>query len=659
MINFSRKDPFSISNHSASSGSAKDVNLEWEEGAVDSHSQVEGFSEDREYQRQAFRWLYGLLALALIVIAGQLVNLQAVQGEKFRELSEGNRLRLQTILAPRGFITDRYGEALAKNTASFNLAVTPVDLPEDNREAILQRAGQLFGISVEDIVKQIDSSIGGELDPVLIKRNITQQESILFEVHSAELPGFRLINIPVRDYQNPEMFAHALGYTGLISDKEYKEYAAQGYGLTDFIGKSGIELAYEKYLRGINGNKQVEVDAAGNSIKVLGTVDPEPGNIVQLNIDKGLQEKLYQEFSARGKANNGAAVAIDPKTGEVLALVSVPGFNNNLFAPGIKTADYQALLSNKNLPLFNRAIAGVYPPGSTIKPVTAAAALQDGQVTKDTIIQDNGVLVINNQFNPSIKYNFVGWKRDGLGPMNAASAIAESSDIYFYTVAGGHPNSKIKGLGAEKLADYYRQFGMGAPTGIDIQGEKSGTVADPAWKAAFHEGDAIASKWYLGDTYHIAIGQGDMLATPLQVAVWTAGVANNGVLYKPKLLDKVISQTGQVIYDPEPEILNQAQIDLAHMQAVQEGMRLNVIGDKGSGRQLASLPITSAGKTGTSQFDGSDPSRTHAWYTAYAPYEDPQIVIAVLVEAGGEGHAAAVPIVKEALGWWAEHRYGK
>jgi penicillin-binding protein 2 len=226
-------------------------------------------------------------------------------------------------------------------------------------------------------------------------------------------------------------------------------------------------------------------------------------------------------------------------------------------------------------------------------------------------------------------------------------------------VAGGHPSSKIKGIGADKLAEYYRKFGMGAVTGIDINGEKTGRVADPAWKAAYYKDDALLGKWYLGDTYHIAIGQGDILATPLQVAVWTAAIANNGVLNRPHLLKQVLDQSGKTIFTPQVQTLINTGVSLENLKVVQEGMRDNVTSAKGSGRSLASLPITAAGKTGTSQFDGSDPSRTHAWYTAYAPYEDPQIVITVLVEAGGEGHAASVPIVKNALDWWAKNRMGK
>jgi len=389
----------------------------------------------------------------------------------------------------------------------------------------------------------------------------------------------------------------------------------------------------------------------------LGENSPVPGKTLILNIDKDLQKILYDKLSAKLPSQKAAAVALDPRNGQVLALVSLPGFDNNLFAHGIKPADYAKLTQDKNLPLFNRAISGTYPPGSTVKPMVASAALQEKIVDENTVIFDRGVLVIPNQFNPSINYNFYGWKAGGLGAMTIRSAIAESSDIYFYTVAGGHPNSPVKGLGAEKLAEYYRKFNLGKPTGIDIAGEKSGLVADPEWKADYFKTDAILSKWYLGDTYHIGIGQGDMLATPLQVAEWTATIANNGTAYVPQIFQRVVDAEGKTVTELAPQILVNKFLEDKNIKIVQEGMRQTVTA--GSGRQLSTLPITSAGKTGTSQFDGSDPRRTHAWFTAYAPYEDPQIVITVLVEAGGEGHVAAVPVVRDALKWWAENRYGK
>ena len=537
------KNPFDIETSDAVRDSDKHT-LDWEESALDTQSDVEGFADETRTQFSS-RWLYALVLVVCGVLLVQMFNLQIIQGDHLKVLAEGNRLRIQTILAPRGYIIDRNGQQLARNTASFSLVVTPVDMPKDGLDGIIAQISQMFSLPAEEITNKLKDLNHNSLQQIVIKRGISQQESILFETKADQFPGFSIKSIPIREYINPQAFSHVLGYTGIISDTELTDHVSDDYDLNDFIGKSGIELSYEKYLRGVNGNTQVEVDASGRPIKVLGNVEPQPGNIVELSIDAGLQEELYKSFPAGSK---GAAVAMNPKTGEILALVSAPGFDNNLFAPGISQKDYQDLMQNKNLPLFNRAISGTYPPGSTIKLITAAAALQENVVTKDTIINDRGVLVINNQFNPSIKYNFVGWKRDGLGPMNVKDAIAESSDIYFYTVAGGHPSSKIHGLGADKLAEYYRKFGMGALTGIDIQGEKPGTVADPAWKANYFKGDAITSKWYLGDTYHISIGQGDMLATPLQVATWTAAIANGGTLNKPHLLKRVLSQSGDTLY---------------------------------------------------------------------------------------------------------------
>ncbi|HEX3099917.1 MAG TPA: penicillin-binding protein 2 [Patescibacteria group bacterium] len=652
------KNPFDINASEAGSGNKDQRHLDWDESALDTQTDLEGFADQTRTQISS-RWLTILITLACAGLLFQLFNLQIMQGRSLKALAEGNRLRIQTIIAPRGYILDRYGEQLARNTASFSLIVSPVDVPKDGLDETVEKLATLLNIPKEEINAKLENLNRNSLQQIIIKRDLTQQESILFETRAAEFAGFSVKSIPIREYLNPEVFSHALGYTGIVSDVDLTALQDQGYDSNDFIGKSGIELSYEKYLRGTNGNTQVEVDASGRPIKVLGNVDPQPGDVVKLSIDAGLQEQLYKGFTNIGPNVKGAAVAINPKTGEILALVSVPGFNNNLFAPGISQTDYEALIQDKKLPLFDRAISGTYPPGSTIKLIGAAAALQEGVVNENTVINDRGVLVIPNQYNPSIKYSFYGWKHEGLGPMTVKSAIAESSDIYFYTVAGGHPSSNINGMGPDKLTQYYRQFGMGSLTGIDIQGEKAGLVADPAWKEKYFEDDPISSKWYLGDTYHIAIGQGDMLATPLQVAVWTALIANNGVLNVPHLLKEVTDQSGQKVFEPKLTQFLKPNVSLDNLRIVQAGMREDVAGAHGTGKILNSLPVSSAGKTGTSQFDGADPNRTHAWFTAYAPYENPEIAITVLVEAGGEGHAAAAPIVKNALQWWAENRYGK
>jgi penicillin-binding protein 2 len=632
----------------------KHRDLSWEEAALRPREMVEGFTES--IGRGTMVSIIPVLAvICFAILAVQLFRLQLVEGSNYRVLAEGNRLRERLVLAPRGFIKDRYGSILTQNTVSFTLVAVPLDLPKEGLDQEIESLAAAFGLSAEEIKNVIAKVDRRSFEQVIIAEDITREQSILFETRESEFVGFQIQRTPIREYPNANIFSHVIGYTGRVNDEEFKSLRAEGYANQDFIGKIGIEKQYEQYLRGVNGHEQIEVDATGRVVKLLGSVDPEPGNIVELAIDKELQEKIYTELSAKGA--KGAVVAMNPKTGEVLALVSLPGFDNNLFSHGITNAEYQTLLQDKDLPLFNRAISGTYPPGSTVKPMVAAAALQEGIVTDKTVIVDRGVLVIPNQFDPRINYNFYGWQRSGLGPMTARSAIAKSSDIYFYTVAGGHPSSPIKGMGAEKLAEYYRSFGLGKITGLDLGGEKPGIVADPEWKANYFKDNSILSKWYLGNTYHIGIGQGDMLTTPLQVTLWTSAIANNGKGMKPYLLKRVVTQDGDALFEPKQEVIVSPPISEENIRVAQEGMRQTIL--DGSGVQLLSLPITSAGKTGTSQFDGADPSRTHAWFTVYAPYENPEIALTVLVEAGGEGHAAAVPVAKEALQWWAEHRYNK
>ncbi len=632
--------------------------LDWEESAQDVLSSVEAV-HDPGRPIKSWHWLRFLLLAVFVVLAGRVFYLQIITGRDFRALSESNRIRSQSILAPRGLIMDRNGQALAQNAASFNLAAIPFDLPKNgpDLEGEIAKAAVIFEFEPHELLDKIKAAGRQSLQPIVAKQGITAEQAILFETRSSEFVGLMVQQIPVRQYINSAAFSHVLGYTGLVSQKDMAFLDPEKYDATDYSGKTGIELAYENYLHGQNGRDMVEVDARGRALDVLGRNEPVAGNKLQLNIDKDLQEKLYNDLKS-GRAPKAAAVAMNPKNGEVLALVSLPGFDSNLFARGIRSDDYNQLLEDKNLPLFNRDIAGVYPPGSTVKPMVGLAALEEGIISPSTVINDRGVLVIPNQYDPSINYNFYGWNRGGLGAVNIYSAIAESSDIYFYTVAGGYPNSSITdGLGADKLAGYFRKFNLGKPTGIDLPGEKPGLVADPVWKADYYKTDPILSKWYLGDTYHIGIGQGDMLVTPLQVAEWTAIIANNGVGFKPQILNTVTNKDGKLIFQKSPEILVSKFADEKNLHVIQAAMRQTVTG--GSGRQLADLPIEAAGKTGTSQFDGSDPKRTHAWFTAYAPFNDPQIVITVLVEAGGEGHAVAEPVVKNAFLWWAENRYKK
>lgn len=630
--------------------------LDWEEAALDEQSDVEGFFESQR-PAASLVWLSVVLLAMALVLLGKLFSLQILHGGDYRALAQGNRIRNQILLAPRGKILDRYGQTIAQNAVSFSLAAAGADLPPEPRlSQEIKELSQVFGLDEADVSAKLSKLSKNLLDPIVIKQGLSAVESILFETNAGKYPGFSIQKIPIRDYVNAQVFSHVLGYTGIVSDQELNQGSLK-YASSDYIGKLGLELAYDEFLRGENGEDQIEVDALGKVVKELGRQDPRPGKTLELNLDKALQEVLYENFMARSAKVRGAAVALNPKTGQILALLSLPGFDNNLFARGIQAKDYDKLIGDKSLPLFNRAIAGTYPPGSTVKPMAAVGALESATVHEDTVIVDRGVISVPNQFDSKQQTNFYGWKRSGLGPVTVKSAIAESSDIYFYTAAGGQAGLSIKGMGPGVLADYYRRFNLGSLTGIDLPGEKPGLVPDPAWKAEHFKSDPVLSKWYLGDTYHIGIGQGDLLATPLQAALWTAIIANNGVGYRPFLVNKILDEAGKTLKANRPEVLIPKFASEENLKIVQAGMRLAVTG--GTARQLASLPISSAGKTGTSQFDDSSPSRTHAWFTAYAPFEDPQIVITVLVEAGGEGSAEAEPIVKNALAWWAENRLHK
>ncbi len=650
------KNPFEI--YSGLNTRGKKTPLDWEESAVDTTSPVGDIHDaDRTLPNMSFMWV--ALFSVFVILLSRIFFLQIVQGSNFRALSDSNRVRSQTILAPRGVILDRTGQTLVQNSASFNLVAVPFDLPKSKQDlsAEIFKASEAFSFDGNELVAQINKAPANSLLPLVAKQNISQDEAILFETRSNEFLGLGLEQIPVRQYVEAPVFSHIMGYTGLVSQADLAHLDKNKYDTVDYTGKTGIETAYEKYLHGVNGQNLVEVDATGKLLDVLGQNSPTPGQTLSLNIDKGLQEKIYNSLK-KGSNPRAAAVAINPKNGEVLALVSLPGFDNNLFSSGVSSKDYSALLTDKNLPLFNRSISGTYPPGSTVKPMVGLAGLEEKIITPDTVINDRGVLVIPNQFDPSIKYNFYGWTHTGLGPVNIYDAIAQSDDIYFYTVAGGYPNSPVPvGLGAEKLAEYYHKFNLGSTTGIDIPGEKPGLVPDPAWKASYFKSDPILSKWYLGDTYHIGIGQGDLLVTPLQVAEWTAIIANNGVGMRPQLLNRVTDDNGKIIFEKTPEILIKDFLQPENLKIIQQAMRDTVT--EGSGRALNNLPIEAAGKTGTSQFDGSDPSRTHAWFTAYAPFNDPEIVITVLVEAGGEGHATAVPVARDAMAYWEKNIYRK
>jgi len=561
--------------------------------------------------------------VVLFLLFLQAAYLQIIKGDYYAKKSERNYTRITAVKSPRGIIYDRNQNQIVFNVPVFDLVIIPYDFfkESDKISKKISDLSEAIGINKNDFDEKIEEINPLSDQPFLILGNIDKEDALIIEEKIKNIDGAELEKSSVRNYVDGNYFSNIIGYNGRINEDELEKHP--DYLLNDIIGKNGLELVYEKQLRGKYGKQEIEVDSFGRKIKIIEQEDCELGNNLVLNIDAGLQRKIYDELSEiveKLETKNGAvAVAINPKNGAVLALVSFPSYNNNLFARGINSGDYDRLLSDEMKPLFNKAISGEYPPGSVIKPLIGAAALQENIISPSKIIVGGEAIYVGS-------YRYLDWKAHG--PVNLVKAIAQSCNVYFYTVGGGHGG--IEGLGIERIKKYANLFGFGELLGIDIPEESDGLVPDREWKK-----NVKSERWYIGDTYHVSIGQGDILATPLQIAVYTAAIANDGKLFQPQIVDKAI-------------IIRENFIDLENMKWIQKGMRENVV--SGSGRALANLSVEVAGKTGTAQYARNE--KTHAWYTAYAPYDDPEIALTVLIEGGGEGHAAAVPVAKEVLEWY-------
>ncbi|OGZ35654.1 MAG: penicillin-binding protein 2 [Candidatus Portnoybacteria bacterium RIFCSPLOWO2_12_FULL_39_9] len=628
---------------------------------------------EKPIKKRNFIIFYGLiLALfaALLLRAGYL---QLIKGGYYKGLAEGNRLKIYPLAAPRGIIYDSLGEPLVYNAPSFDLTVNLADFlanPVPVQERILEKIAEAIikkdeveknSFSRDNLVEVFSRKINeakGKTAQINLIEDLERESALILESlvnnwpgpsgeQSSYEAGVRLVlNIRrqyVLDQAGEPAFSHILGYTGEPGPADLDENKANGFQFDKNIGKSGLELFYENPLRGEPGQEQVEVDALGRSKKSLSLKPAQVGNGLVLFINRGFQEKLYQslkKMTSQLKVKKAAGLALDPRNGGILAMVSLPSFDNNLFSRKMKEEEYGTLLANPDKPLFNRAAAGQYPPGSTIKPFIAAAALEEKIIEPWEKINDqNGELVIVNEYNPQIVYRFGDWKIHGLTDM--VKAIAESCNVYFYTIGGGY--GQKEGLGIDRIKEYLRLFGLGELTGIDLPYEEKGLIPDKEWKEK-----TKGEKWYIGDTYHASIGQGDISVTPLQLAMAAAALSNNGVLYQPQLVDKIIDSEKNVITDIQPEIVRENFISQKNLSVVLQGMREAVAA--GSARALESLPVEAAGKTGTAQFN--ETAETHAWFAGFAPAKNPEIVLVVLIEEGGEGHSAAVPVAKEVLEWY-------
>ncbi len=587
-----------------------------------------------------FKWTIFLFLSVLLVRAGYL---QIAQFGTYRTAAMGNSMRILSVKSDRGIIYDKKMELMVQNTASLDVVAIPSELPQNeaDADAVAKLLSEILDGDENNILKILKSADRKSSSPVLISANIEHEKAIAVETTKEILKGIRIEKNAIRSYNNGIYFSSVLGYTGKVSVDDLK--ANTNYLMTDYIGKTGLEYFYEKELRGKYGAETIEVDALGQKKRLIEKKDPKSGINLKLNIDSELQMKIYDEIIAESKKTSqrfkktgvmASAVAIDPRNGGVLAMISMPSYDNNLFAKGISSKDYNALINNPNFPLINRAISGNYPPGSTIKPLIASAALNEKIVSPTRIINCGASISIGRWVYPD-------WKAHG--PINIIDAIAQSSDVFFYTVGGGYGD--IKGLGIDNIKKYANLFNLGEKTGIDLPGESAGLIPDAEWKITTKKED-----WYIGDEYHASIGQGDVLATPLQLADYIATIANGGTVYKPQIVDAIIDESGKIIEDIQPVVIRKNFIEAKNIKVVQEGMRATIT--RGTGRSLNELAVTSAGKTGTAQFGLN--KDLHSWFVAYAPYKDPEIALVILVEGGGEGNELAVPIAKNVLKWYFE-----
>lgn len=584
---------------------------------------------------------FACVALLVTVIVGRAAQIQLADYAAYARQAEGNRTRVIRLDTERGVIYDRSGQPLVRNMSSFAATVVPSDLPSakklpEERRAALERLATIIVMPIEEIetrIAEFDRYTNSELT---IARDLTHEQSILLEIESQRTTGIALRSVPRREYLDTDevsALAHVLGYEARITQAELDEQESGAYNPSDMIGKTGLERRYESELRGTVGERRVEVDALGREMTAISETASVAGRNLVLSIDRDLQavaeKALRDELKLIGR-KRGSVIASDPRTGEILALVSEPSFDANLFADGISVEDYRRLADDPDHPLFPRAIAATLASGSVFKPVVAAAAMDEGIVRPHDSFLSSGGLRIGQWFFPD-------WKAGGHGMTDLAKAIAESVNTYFYIVGGGLDGRE--GLGVERIAAYARKFGFGSKSGIDLPGEGEGFVPSAEWKERVKN-----EVWYIGDTYHLAIGQGDLLVTPLQVNVMTTVFASGGSLLQPRLVNAFTAVDGSR-EEISPKVIATDIVSPDAVNAVRRGMRQAVTA--GSARSLGDLPVAAAAKTGTAQW--SSTKSTHAWFTSFAPYETPEIVVTVMIEEGGEGSAVAAPVAKAIL----------
>lgn len=635
--------------------------IEFQEVLLDSLAQKRAQELGVESQRlelpisQAVLVLTRIVVFGLVaVLLGQSFYLQIIKGKDYSALALKNQLVERQTASLRGVIYDRNMKQLVFNLPAQRLMVDKRKLTGDRAEKVkmIEELADLLGREPSLILEQLESSTL-MVEPVAF--NITTPQLLEFYERQEDFPGFFVEDHYTRNYIEGPVFSHLMGYIGKVNEEELR--VLPGYTGADYIGKTGLELSYEDILRGKPGVKEVIRNVRGDIVEERMVETPEPGNSLILWVDSELQKKASESLKrvlALLGLKKGAIVALDPRNGGVLAIVSEPSFDNNLFAEGIPEPDLAKIIEDPNHPLFNRAIAGQYLVGSTIKPLIAAAALKEGLVKEDTLIFAPLELCLKNIYSGE-KECFQDWTFHGWTDLKRA--IAESVNPYFYIIGGGYRKNEFsdprlldffEGLGVIKIKEYLSLFGWGQRTGIDLPGEAAGRVPDPEWKKAYFK-RSEDKVWYLGDTYNLSIGQGFILATPLQLASAFSAIANGGTLYKPRVVQKIVDSERNTVQEFSPEIIREGFIEPENLKIVRDGMRQAVT--SGSATLLSSLPVAAAAKTGTAQVSANS-DLYYNWLTVFAPYENPEIVLTIIIEDVRGIQAAALPVAKEVLEWY-------
>ncbi len=578
----------------------------------------------------AISFVVGAIFLLLML---RLWHLQILNAEDYRSMSENNRLRFVPVAASRGAIMDRSGKVLVSNRPSFSLAVIPQEVKD--KDALIARLSKLLGLDESDLVDRWEKSKGrAKYYPIVLASNISRDQVEIIEGNRLRLPGVEIEMKPVREYSSKNLAAHLLGYIGEVSEDELTRKGFEDYNPGDYIGKNGVERSHETDLHGNDGGRQLEVDARGRVLRTLSETYPTVGNSLVLTIDSAVQKKAEQAFGDQA----GAAVALDVNSGEVLAFVSNPAFDPALFSGKLPADTWKAYLGDKRHPLENKALTGQYPPGSTYKIITALAGLEEGVVNDHSSVVCTGSYEMGNS-------TFRCWNKHGHGTVSLRRSLKDSCDVYYYQLG--------EKLGVDRIAKMADRFRLGSALGIGLLNEKNGLIPTSEWKKK-----RFGKRWFAGETLPVAIGQGYVLMTPIQMASMIATVANEGTVYRPHLVKRIVDTDGKSLKEFGPEIIAKTNVSSANFRKVKQGLFdvVNAAGGTGANARLGDVKV--AGKTGTSQVVKLSEDRKkslpyqykdHALFVAFAPYDKPEIAVAVVVEHGGGGGAAAAPIAARIL----------